>query len=52
MPDLLAARAQMGTSLAFHIIFSALALICIVLRGSAFIFRTHAIDPKAPTTTR
>ena len=24
MPDLLAARAQMGTSLAFHIIFSAL----------------------------
>lgn len=28
-----------------------LALIGIVLRGSAFIFRTHAIDPKAPITT-
>jgi cytochrome bd ubiquinol oxidase subunit II len=28
-----------------------LALIGIVLRGSAFIFRTHAIDPAAPTTT-
>src|SRR5215469_2083528 len=28
-----------------------LALIGIVLRGSAFIFRTYAIDPQAPTTT-
>ncbi len=28
-----------------------LALIGIVLRGSAFIFRMYAIDPKAPTTT-
>ena len=28
-----------------------LALIGIVLRGAAFIFRTYAIDPKAPTTT-